>query len=322
MSAATRILLIIACSLVAFGLITVAVALAALRFDLTGFATSKYEPTTHVISEDFESISIDTDTADISLLPSDDGTCRVVCSDQKDLSHTVGVNNGTLEIHLSDTRRWYQYISLFSIGKSSVTVYLPKAEYNALTIVESTGDINVPKDISFSSIDLSLSTGDVECFASARESVRIKTTTGDILVRDIETDTLETSVSTGYIEVSGVECAGDVKIKVTTGDAEISDLTCLNLSSEGSTGDIVFKRVVCEGRWSAERSTGSVGFDACDAAEIFIKTDTGDVYGSLISEKVFIAHTDTGRVSVPRTLSGGVCEVITDTGDIQIYLSE
>ena len=49
-------------------------------------------------------------------------------------------------------------------------------------------------------------------------------------------------------------------------------------------------------------------------------TDTGDVRGSLLSEKVFIVNTDTGRKEVPDTITGGRCEITTDTGDVKITI--
>ena len=59
-------------------------------------------------------------------------------------------------------------------------------------------------------------------------------------------------------------------------------------------------------------------FDACDAAEIYVKTDTGDVTGTLLSDKKFFAESDTGKVSVPKSVTGGRCEISTDTGRIDI----
>lgn len=71
---------------------------------------------------------------------------------------------------------------------------------------------------------------------------------------------------------------------------------------------------------SIERSTGHVAFTGCDAGEIHVKTDTGNVAGSLLSEKVFLTESGVGLVDVPKTTSGGVCEIRTDTGNIQITL--
>ena len=55
-----------------------------------------------------------------------------------------------------------------------------------------------------------------------------------------------------------------------------------------------------------------------EARTISIKTDTGDVTGTLLSEKEFITDSDTGNIDVPKTTTGGKCEITTDTGDIKI----
>ena len=88
--------------------------------------------------------------------------------------------------------------------------------------------------------------------------------------------------------------------------------------SSGSTGDISLNSVIAVEKFSVERSVGDVKFISCDAAEIYVKTDTGDITGNLLSNKVFITHTATGNVDVPKTAEGGRCEITTDTGDIKI----
>ena len=40
----------------------------------------------------------------------------------------------------------------------------------------------------------------------------------------------------------------------------------------------------------------------------------------LFSDKIFFASTDTGSVNVPKTTTGGRCEITTDTGDIDIVV--
>ena len=78
------------------------------------------------------------------------------------------------------------------------------------------------------------------------------------------------------------------------------------------------QNVIAAETFSIERSTGNVTFDGCDAAEIWVETDTGDVTGTFLSEKCFLAKTDTGTVAVPKSTAGGKCEVTTDTGDIKL----
>ena len=76
--------------------------------------------------------------------------------------------------------------------------------------------------------------------------------------------------------------------------------------------------VIAAEKFSVERSTGYVKLNGCDAAELYVKTNTGDVIGSLLTDKVFITDTDTGSVDVPKTAVGGKCEIKTDTGNIKI----
>jgi hypothetical protein len=51
-----------------------------------------------------------------------------------------------------------------------------------------------------------------------------------------------------------------------------------------------------------------------------VKTDTGDITGSLLSGKIFMPQTNTGDVTVPDTVTGGKCRLSTNTGDIKISI--
>ena len=77
---------------------------------------------------------------------------------------------------------------------------------------------------------------------------------------------------------------------------------------------------ILTGEFNLERNTGDIEFHGCDAETIYVETDTGDVTGTLLTDKVFITETDTGSVDVPKSVSGGRCEISTDTGDIRIEI--
>lgn len=319
MSKATKIWLIIATSLVILGLIMFAVVMTVNHWDFTKLSTVKYETNTYQVSEEFSNISMKTETADILFAPSDDGMCRVVCYEIENEKHSVAVENGTLTVNVVDEREWYGYIGIM-LGTPQITVYLPQKEYNSLVINESTGDIEIPKDFKFEGIDISLSMGDVKSFASASELIKIETSTGDISVESISAGAIDLSASTGRVTVSDVICEADVKINVSTGGANLTDVSCMSLLSSGDMGNISLKNVIATEKFSIERSTGDVKFEKCDASKLFIKTDTGDVTGTLLSEKIFIVETDTGSIDVPKTMTGGKCEINTDTGDIKIEI--
>lgn len=284
-----------------------------------GLFTVGYETNRHEIQADFENISIRADAADLVLLPSEDESCTVVCHEQEKIRHTVEVKDGTLSIEVHDTRKWYEHIEI-SFDSPKVTVYLPKGAYGTLSIRTDTSDTEISADFQFTGMDIEQSTGHVTNRASVTEFIKIKTSTGGIRLADLTAGTLDLSVSTGTVTVSDVACAGSATVRVSTGDARLTNVTCQSLTSTGNTGDLTLTNVLATEAFSLERSTGDVKFEACDAAEISVKTDTGRVSGTLLSDKVFITKTSTGTISVPESLSGGRCAITTSTGDIRIQI--
>ncbi len=320
MNTSTKIWLIVAFALILTGFIVFIGVMATLKWDFTKLSTAKYETNIYEIKEDFSSISINTDTEDITLLPSENGKCELVCFEHKNRKHSATVKDGVLIIEHSDTEKWYNFIRI-NFKSPKITLYLPQAEYSSLKIKENTGDIDVPEDFKFERAEINTSTGNVKWCASFTEVIKISTSTGDIYLKDIKVGSLELSVSTGDISASHISCDGEIKLATTTGEMQLYDITCNNLTSSGSTGDISLCSVIATEKISITRSTGDVDFKNCDASEIFVKTSTGDVEGSLLSEKVFFVDTDTGTKRLPDTASGGRCEIKTSTGDIIISIS-
>ena len=338
MRTATKVWLIVAGALIALGIIVFGTAFMAIGGDMAGFATNKYETNEHQITDEFENILIKSNTASIKLVASEEDSCSVVCYEQTNLKHSVSVKDGALEIKVVDERKWYEHIGI-NFSAPSVTVYLPKGEYGELDVSVSTGDVDIPEGFGFENIDVTASTGRVMCGAVAKQDVNITTTTGNIVGNGVSAASMKLSVSTGRIELNGIKCDGDLSVTVSTGDARVSGVNCKNFRSDGDTGKLYLGYLEAEEKITVKRSTGDVSFDncdasklfietstgdvrfeACDAAEISVRTDTGDVEGTLRSDKVFIVRTDTGDVEVPKTTSGGRCEIITDTGDIEISI--
>ena len=303
MSNVTKILIIVAAVLVAGGVIGFLCVMGSVGWDIIKLDTVKLTTETFEISEKFNDISVDYDTDDIVFEPTDDANCKVVCTYNKKVPHTAAVEDGKLKISLVDTRKWYQRINFFSFSSEKTTVYLPKAQYSALTIKTQTGDVTVQKDLSFQDISITASTADVTFSADVSGMLEMKLSTGDI-------------------EIKGVECEGDVNIGVSTGDVFITDMNCKSLTSNGSTGDMVLKNVVSATDFLLQRSTGDIIFTDCDADNITVKTNTGDVTGTFLTDKVFLTETSTGSVKVPKSISGGKCDVTTSTGDINLDIKQ
>lgn len=318
MSGKTKIWLVIAAALVVMGLVMFSVVMTMYRWDFSRLSTVKYETNEYAVIEEFSNIVIDADTAEIQFVPSEDQACKVVCYDAANAKHSVAVRDGALTIETVGEWDWRDSIGI-SFDSPKITVYLPRGEYNALSVKLSTGYMEVPEEYSFESVEISASTGRIKCRTSSK-TMKIMTDTGDIQVGNIHTEMLELSVTTGKVTVTGVDCEGDMKIKVSTGKAALADIQCNNLITTGSTGDISLKNVIAKDKFSIERTTGDVKFDGCDASEIVVRTETGDVTGSVLSEKVFIIETATGEVKVPKSTAGGKCEITTGTGNVEIII--
>ena len=170
---------------------------------------------------------------------------------------------------------------LGEIHSPKVIVYLPAGEYTNLKIETTTGNTNVPADFSFASITINGATGKIHCDAQVKDSINITNTTGEVSINNVTTNT--------------------INIKV-------------------STGDINLTNVITTGKMCLETTTGNIKFDGCDGAEIHATATTGSIQGSLLSSKIFLTSTKTGKVTVPHTTSGGVCDLSTSTGTINITI--
>lgn len=312
---------IAATSLVGLGLVTFFVAMAENQWDLTKTSTDNYETVTHEITEPFGNISINTQTDDIVFASSDDSKCSVVCYENSKIKHSVSVSNNTLHIEVIDSRKWYDHIT-FNILSSKITIYLPSEKYNSLMIKESTGNIEIPNNFKVENIEISASTGNVKCCVSESKTVKIKLSTGNITLQDIRSEKAELTTTTGHINVTGASCDDTLKIATTTGKTTLTDITCKDIISTGSTGAAELKNLIASETLCVERTTGSIRFDGCDADDITMKTTTGKIDGTVISEKIFVTESSTGNISVPQSSSGGKFNAKTTTGNIKIDIKK
>lgn len=311
--------MIVSAALILIGVAVCMGAMVMLGFDFRKLDVQSFGTNAYAVSESFENISIMADTDKITFLPADGRTCRVECREAKNLTHEIAVQNGTLTVKTVDKQTWFSRIGLH-LDAPAITVYLPETAYDSLDIDTDTGDVIIPEDFTFKVLKIRGDTADVRCNASAPDGMEITLSTGDIDLEEIKTGDLSLTVSTGEITVDSAACRGDVSIHVSTGKVRLDDVSCANLRTDGSTGDVTLKDVVASGTFTIERSTGDIKFDNADAIEIKVKTSTGDVTGTLRSEKIFFAESETGKVSVPRSVTGGKCEITTDTGNIEIEI--
>ena len=185
-------------------------------------------------------------------------------------------------LKIREVQKWEGGFGI-DMEEPTLTLYLPKDQYAALKLMVDTGDIRVPKIFTFDRVQIGSDTGDVDFQAGVTSQAQFKT-------------------DTGTVKAVGVSCG--------------------NFTAESDTGEILLENVIASGTLDVTSQTGDVRLKECDGAEIYITTDTGDVKGTILTEKVFLTETDTGEVNVPKSLTGGRCEITTQTGDIDIMIAQ
>lgn len=289
--------IIIALCCVIIGTIIFVSGMSKIDWDFKKLGSYNFETNAYEIVDEFNKIEINAKTANINFQLAEDGECKVVCYENKKEKHLTSVDNGVLKINYTNEKRWYDYLHILS-NSPKITVYLPDLDNITLTIKVSTGDVKLPSDFTFESISISGSTCHVKCYASSINQTKIHVSTGDIII--------ENATAKNY------------DLHVSTGDTKMTNVNCENIVSTGSTGDIKLNNVIASEKISIERSTGKVKFYRCDANELKIITSTGDVEGTLLSDKVFVVKSSTGDIDVPSSITGGRCEITTSTGDIEV----
>lgn len=319
MSKITKIWIIIAIFLIFHGSIMFCGVMNKLKWDFTKLSTAVFETNEYEINEKFKDINIITDTANVEFVSSSNSSSLVVCHEQRNVNHSVRVEDNTLIVEVEDTRRWYEHIGIFfKIPK--ITIYLPENEYGELSINTTTGNINIPENFKLKSMDILANTGNIKNYASVYDDIILKTSTGTILVENTSANIIELSTKTGKVDVVNVNCQSDIKINVSTGKTNLTNARCKNMISSGKTGSIFLENVIASERFSIRRSTGDVNFKDCDANDIFVNTSTGSAKGNLLTDKTFFVQSGTGSIDVPKTMSDEKCEINTSTGNIKITI--
>ena len=310
--------LILAIVVIAVGSGIFVVGMSFLNWDFSKLSTQKHITSTYEFDESFSSVSINVDTAYVTFTPSENGQTTVVCHELEKARHSVEIKDGALVVDFFDNRKWYDYIAI-SFAPIKIDVTIPQTVYDSLYLKTATGDIQIGENLAFLSATINTSTGDVNFGAQVSDQLKITTSTGNATIKNVNTKDVKVSTSTGNINVSSTS-AESITANVSTGNATLSDIQCANLSSNGSTGNITLRNVIASQKINIERHTGNIKFDGCDAGEIQAKTSTGNITGTLLSSKIFIANSSTGDKKVPETTEGGICKLTTTTGDIRISI--
>ena len=276
---------------------------------------------TYEIKDSVNVFDINISTADL-YFKKDEENPRVVVKEREKEYHEVSVNDETLSIKFVNELKWYENIFDFSVGKMEIEIYLPEQEYKELKIISSTGDIEVNKDYSFETVDISLSTGNLKLYSSVSSELKISSSTGDIIVNDVDISKGYFKASTGNISLEKVNALEDIKVETSTGRITLNEVEAASLTTSCSTGRVNVSNSLFTKEMNIKTSTGDIRIVDSDAGGATLIATTGDVNATFLTSKIVFATSKSGDINVPRSTEGGRVDVETTTGDIYVSFKE
>lgn len=281
-------------------------------------AVERQEKKTVEVTEPFTSLRVQEGSADVKLLPSEDGGCRVVYGESKHSRCRVGVENGTLTV-VRETEE-HSRSGLFSFEDTlPVCIYLPAGDYETLSVSSDSGDVKASDGLSFQKVEIVTVSGDIRLEDLEAETLSAKSSSGDIRLRGCSAASLTLETSSGDQTVDETVCSGDGKLHSGSGDIELEASSFRSLDLSSNSGKTTLSKTVCSGTVKAETGSGGISLRKASAASFDLRTTSGDVNGSVVGSVDFIVDTGSGSVRTRGGVRGAAaCRVRTGSGDVDL----
>ena len=192
---------------------------------------------------------------------------------------SVEKNGNTLLVRLYPESR--KFSGLSQSGTAQFTARIPSAFTGELAVIGSSR----PLSTAFFNL----------------ETIDIRSSSGDLALKDVRADTIKLQASSGNISGTAVESEGDLIIDSSSGDIAMGQISGRALSVKASSGDIVIGNADAQAQMSITTSSGNVelqlpadtGFDArLSTGSGRIRSDF-EIVGPLVHDKDIIE----GRVN-------------------------
>lgn len=179
MKKAKKVAIIVAVCMIVIGFVSALISLVCVGFDFAKVDTQGWKTNTYEIEEVFDNISIDGLEAAVTLVPSTDDTCKVVCTENDNVYDEIKVADNTLTVKRISKDKW-QFNFGVSFEEVKITVYLPKTEYKKLVLDNTSGRLDVPTDFTFEEAKVANSSGKISFKADVTGALSVENTSGGI----------------------------------------------------------------------------------------------------------------------------------------------
>ena len=281
-------------ALFAFGAVIVLVSFILLDFQLNGLSGTKAVEGAYTEVGEVTDIKLNLRSSDINV--SFGGEKVIVSYEEsftvkdKQITDFEITENGA-QLLINEKKIASDFAIVFDFAKTKVNVTLPEGRAYNFSVNGDTADVTISGAVAnFDSLAIETDTGDVTLDGTYARILEIKTDTGDVALGDIAvSDTASFISKNGDVSSSGRITANALRFKMGTDKIKLADAEV-------------------------------------DAKSIEIETDTGDVIMRLVGKKADYSltyRTDTGDTNVLPYISGErVINIVTDTGDLELYFTE
>ncbi len=190
-----------------------------------------------------------------------------------------------------------------------------KLGWRGFKTIESRIDLVIPNGVE---LDIVNSSGDVEVYNLRASESKIRSTSGDILLKGVISN-LMVETSSGDIEI--YDLIGDSKIRSTSGDQDFNNVKG-TLETTASSGDITF--IEFEGDIKSTATSGDVKFRD-GKGSIKIRTTSGDIDGediTLNGNSSFEATSGNVRVDFTNNIEDISFNLSATSGGLQVGSQE
>lgn len=178
-----------------------------------------------VDAQELKVIDVDLDRMDIHLYKTDKTEVKVIqrSNQNPNKQKIVSIHNEMNKLSITQEKVWFSFFN-FNFHKDKLELYLPTTFTGEILIRNTSGNVNLPDELTLESFTLKMSSGNLEVKEKLTvDRLNAAVTSGDLRLNTVEAKSYEMKSTSGRITAESL--TGDGTIYCTSGDIIVSKLS-------------------------------------------------------------------------------------------------
>lgn len=338
-----KIALIVASSLVGFGILCLCLSFALGGVDLMFKPSPKSDfKAMSATFDEVDIIDIDERSNNVRILKSDDNQVKVSYTVCEDYSYYIRQVDNKLYIEFNDNTKWYNRLFYFGFyWDTDLVVEVPENTLEELNVKSTSGSIEAKEVDSLvttlkstsGSIKVGGSVGDLTanatsgsvmvCEGTEAELMYVGSTSGKLSVNGTVKGDVIADNTSGGIVLTNLKCE-NVNAKTTSGRIKGENLELTSVKADSVSGGVDFENVICTEDMTLEATSGSLNLEAVDAKNYDLQSTSGSIKAEILTPKLYNTKSNSGIEKTPDLdpSAEGVLNAKTTSGNIKIKLAD